>query len=148
MANDWITDSKDSKWLDKKDAPPKTDLKTLDDVDKERQLDSEKPPLEAPVAPVAPPPPLESIPYEKVATELESASKEVLEAFSKLEKAGVDLSKISIMVADTGDKSKGVLEKAKHFKGLVETKAKELKMLSEEIAAHKNTLPKESTPKI
>lgn len=145
MANEWISEPKDSAWLDKKEPIEPSPLKTLTDLGDERQKASETPKPEPIIEPIEP---LEVIPYEKVIPSLENAASDVLASFSRLGRASVNLSKISIVVADAGPKSKELLNKAEMFKTQVDQICLELSKISEEIAEYKNSLPKDSVAKI
>ena len=144
MPNEWIGKPRESGWLDKKEPLPASPLKTLDDIGDARQKKSETPvpvPVSAPVEPV------EAIPYDKVLTDLENASGDVLGAYSRLERGSVNLSKVSIVVSGDGPKGKALLDKATGFRTRVESVCVDLKKISEEIAAFKNSLPKETVAK-
>lgn len=148
MANDWL-DEKGSDWLDKTPLPTpdkKDPLKSLDDLGVERQLASEAPKPETPATPL--PEPLEAIDYAKVATDLENAAQDTLAAFSRLGRASVNLSKISISVSGDGPKGKALVDKANGFREQVDVICTNLKKISEEVASYKNTLPKETTPQV
>ena len=146
MPNDWINDKpKDARWLDK--TPQKDDaLKTLQELGDDRQKASEAPKPATPA--ITPPPPVEEIPYDRVASSLESASTEVLGAVARVEKAIIDLRKISVVVPGNGEKGKLLLNEAIGYQSRLEGKSSELKKLSEEIAEYKNSLPKETVTQI
>jgi hypothetical protein len=142
--NEWIGKPKESGWLDKKEPLPAPPLKTLDEIGGNRQKKSETPEL----MPVAPPmEPMEVIPYDKVSTDLENASSDVLGSYSRLERASVNLSKIPIVVSGDGPKGKLLLDKTAGFRNRVEGICVNLKRISEEIAEYKNSLPKEDAAK-
>lgn len=151
MPNDWTT--KENNWLDKQAAdplplpPPKQDaLKTLDTIIDNRQLDSEKP--KPPVAATPLPELLETIPYSKVASDLENAAQAVLAAFSKLGQASVYLGKISIEVPSDGPKGKSMVDKGNGFRQKLDLISTDIKKMSEEIASFKNSLPKDTIPQV
>lgn len=149
MPNDWIDDKpKDAGWLDKKptETPPTSPLKSLKDLDMDRQKASEAPKPEP--LPMPSPEPIEAIPYDKVANDLENAAQDTLAAFSRLGRASVNLNKISIVVASEGPKGKELLGKSKQFQSRVDSICLDLKKISEEIANYKNSLPKDTAPQI
>lgn len=145
MANDWISDEPKSDWLDKKPEAA-SPLKTLKDIGTERQVDSETPKVDPIPTPAPPPEPVEVIPYDRVAKELENASSDALASFSRLSRASVNLKKISIIVTGNGPKGKELISKAEMYRGRVDSLCAEIKKLSEEVAEYKNTLPIDTTP--
>ena len=140
MPNDTWTENKANPWLDKTAAP----LKTLKDIDSDRQLASEAP---KPVEPILPPPaPLETIAYDRVASDFEKAAQDVLGAISKLSDANVRLSNITITVSNIGPKGETLIQQANRFREQVEHVCIELKDMSSAIADYKNSLSKENPP--
>jgi hypothetical protein len=144
MPSDWISEPKDSGWLDKKplDTPP---LKPLTDIGIDRQKASEAPKPEPIIEPIVP---IEAIPYDKVINDLENASNDVLASFSRLGKGSVNLSRIAIVVSGDGPKGKALLDKVNGFKDHIDGLCLELNKMSEDIAAFKNSLPKDNESKI